>query len=582
MTSPLGLQAALKVRESLLLKQEKVNQNGYSGLLRGLRSHGLQSSPQLSSQSKLLLPNPSEVDETIHPVDDYTFRILPGAAEKLVVEFLESCVSPKRPLSSKLMVEALRVVFRASAMQSKEVLDANFEVDIMRTNALRADAGLTSAVAMMKRFKVEWDIHIFDCLLEECIELGDLGGVKFIVRQMKAKRLYARTSTFNTILKVYAAGGDAESALSWLQTMKSSPFTLPNKESYRLVLSSCTLSKKGMFLAPEVIKEMLSSGAMDKESWDCFLGYSVLAGVSWQEVLRAMTLSGVQPDEKSILKILEQFGSLGRLEDAIQLFQAQRQKFTRAAMKGLSLPPPSRRTVVFLLELLRGTGNVKDALFVLKAVCSDARSAASSSSGGSFLASFLKPDVAIFALVMETCVLKDEIESAFAVFSELEKLRIAPDRRIYSMLIRAFGSRGDIYSSVGVFYELMATFKYPDVSALESLLSTAAKNPTDLRLCVPLLENLSDKGFDLSVFSKDVLIQSFGDARQLGKALEMMRAQEVPEGCQIIGAGLEVLSALTQALRRSEGISEILNAMQLLGRAGVFPDKTTMVRKYSL
>ena len=557
-----GLEVALRVPQ--LFREFRLNTNGYAGLLRGIRLHGM---GQVGRNEDFVAPPGHNCPKG----DGTPFRLDPAAAERMAIDFVSSHVEHrgKSAISPKVLTEALRIVFRVAAMSVKDVLDSNFETDVSSSNAMKADMGLVACLAFLRRFKETWSIHVADSLLEECLTLGDIEGVRFVARQMRRRGLFARTSTLNLALQLYAANGDAESALQLLNdTMKPSDFCKPDVESYGLLITSCMLTRRGLFLAGNVANDMLQGGFMDKRNWNKFVDYTVLSRGPWLEAVRAMSYSGFQPDDETVYFLLRRFNDCRMVEEALMVFDLQ--------LTSRLFPPPSPRSLSCLLEILWNFGLSEKAVDVLERVCEASHSNDNLSAGRQFLLLAARPDCRAFAVAMEACITQGDSDSAFKVFQLMERMSISPSRRIYAALIRAFGLRGDIYSSIGVFKELIQKFVFPDVVSLNALLSVAKVNPPDLRLCVPILEELTAQGVNLEIFSRDVIMHTFENGNQLGAALQLMLAQEVPEDCVKVEASFSVLSCLAQALRTGDGIDYLLEALLLIARSGISPDASTI------
>lgn len=574
LSSRTGLEAALSLHPPLL-SSPAIDSKWAVALLKGLWMHGLAPRPRLDYE--LLSNDPAAINKARSAFPEGAEQI-----QKFVVSFLERYSAHNPKISSKVMSEALRVLFRSAAAAVKDVLDSNYERDEDRTNLARVDAGLTACVAALTRFKVAWDLRVAECLLEEALRIGSLQGVLFVVRQMRSRHIIARTTTFNKVLERFAESGDAESALACVkEVMGPSPFTAPNKDSYYSVLDACLYNPKGLMLAPVVARDMLKLGSMDKRGWDKFLEYCICAtgNSSWVDVVHAMSKSGSQPDEHTVVQMMNSFRSVGRPEEALRLYLVQvgvntaAPEVTRVAKL---LPPAGRMSTLALLEYLRSIKNAKASLIVIESMFK----ARSSSSGASspcaaYRAHLSKPDVKIFAVAMETCVATKDDQAAFRIFQMLEGLGIAPDRAIYASLIRAFGLRGDTYSGIGVFNELLASFTHVDTASLLALLDVSKTNPTDLRLTIPILEKLLADGADLDLFSKDILMQSFPDARQLGAAFKLMEEQPLPPGCARVPASLTVVSCLVQAVREGDAVGDLIKALVFIGRAGIGLESVT-------
>lgn len=219
----------------------------------------------------------------------------------------------------------------------------------------------------------------------------------------------------------------------------------------------------------------------------------------------------------------------------------------------------------------------------------------------------MKVDHALVAPVIEVCVEAARLDLALALVHKMEvELDLSPDRRIYSLMIRAFGERGDVASALGVFEEMRRSGCFvPDVRTLDGVLDICFRNPRDLRhICAVLEDMAEDASIDLEVYSKDILMQGFSDAFTLGRALMNMEVQPQmslpsPDGkeapapaLEVVRASFPVLAVLAQAARTrllvpasakattttpARRLEETLTAaLAFLGSVGIHPDAGTM------
>lgn len=98
-------------------------------------------------------------------------------------------------------------------------------------------------------------------------------------------------------------------------------------------------------------------------------------------------------------------------------------------------------------------------------------------------------------------------------------------------------------------------------------------------ICVrhDLLEEMSnDPAVDLTLFSGDLLMESFDDSLALGRALTIMEKQVVPDDCFKVRASLTVLGVLAQTVRTAPGQEALVEALRFLGKAGIRADRESM------
>ena len=593
--SPEGLQAALKLRKSMTERKERISGVGYGGILKGIWMFGMSPRPK---GKKLLLEREEEEQQLLTELGS-SFRLSSDKAEALAIELVDEYVSqygtaesgPKK--THRVMNEAIRVLFKVATTRIRGSYNRNFETDVYADREQKAVAGLTYALEFMARYKLKFDVSVADVLIAECMLLGDVNGVKFLVQKMWASGLYARTSTFNVLLRRYADSGDGESAYALVKSvMEKNEQTTPNSDTYALLLESCLRTQKGRFYAKQIIQQRKDEGELRKAEWDRWMELNIMSGdnVSFLTVLKDMVLSGNQPDDSTIMMLMEAYRRKGNREGAVQLHRLQveseksRRRFRKAALEsglsqdslalnvsasagsnsvsgggigsgnhvdlaeelGMYLPPPTRRTVHCLLEILRDAAAAEEAMAVLSDMCDRARETEAAvdtrpafsalpealpltitQSGRYLLGAQYAPSKSTFALVIEACVKASKADLALQAFSQMERWGLSPDRRVYAALISVFGVKKDVSSALGVFDEMRKAFA-PDVATLQSILDVCMLDPLDLRqLCVVLEGMAEDEMTNLEVYSRDILMVTFPDAVELGRALESMEMQVI-------------------------------------------------------
>jgi len=619
--SAVGLEAALDLRKVMLAAGERMSSSAYAALLYGAYTHGLK---PLRTGPRLLLGAADEERE-LSAAGGASFRLTPREAEALAQELMlayrangasSSSSSANKAARRRVACEFLRVMFRVGVRTAGPLAGSSLDFAASRAAQEREDealAGINRAVRGMAEHELGWDIDVADVLVDECLLLGDVSSVQFIVAQMNVKNLYARASTFNAVLRRYAETGDAESALALVRDMASDEHSRPNDESYALLLQACARTTRGRFLARDVLTDLAARGALSKPAADRWLELALLSSSpsvspsssSWEaaagseggplDVLALMAADeALQPDADTVVSALGALRQRGDWQGAMRLYKMQRTgevlrradadaarsgsrgKSSREAEVSMALPPTQRRTVHSLLELLRDLGRHDEAAAVLLDQCRAWQSRNSSSGSRLVTEALFLPDATAFALVLEACVsvsspaspsasssasesasAAHRSELALRVFSDLEKQHgLAPDRRIYAALTQAFSLRGDVPSALGVFDESLRAQGggSPDVAGLQSVLSACLSRPEFLRSAVLLLERLERDlpSVDLAVYCGDVLLQGFSDSRGLGAALVAAEVAAASSGFQPVLCPLHVLSVLVKARVSSE------------------------------
>lgn len=394
-----GLSAALQLRQQMMDRAEAVGAKGSAGILRGLHMHVLSSyeeeetgaASQRGVSARTLL-----VDASAKPADvfvneeEHVKKMNASTAEAIAIDvadryFHRSERQQQQQLGRprhhhSVSIELLRVVFRSSVVlkdsssssasaQSKprdssssrlrySIID--FELDKGVDREERALAGLHAALSIMQRYGLRWDQQIADTLLDECLRVGDVTGMRFVAQRMWEEGISVRTSTCNALLRRYAEDGDAEGAYSLVHgVMRNSSLgtrssvdvqlTAPNPETWTLLLQACLPTRKGRFVGKTVIDDLLPTDeatsssrvtVITKEQWDLILEHSVLSAgdrqlveqpqrtallPDYSAVLCRMVAARCQPDDSSMRALYRSFLRTRDVESAMHLYRMQLQ-----------------------------------------------------------------------------------------------------------------------------------------------------------------------------------------------------------------------------------------------------------------
>ena len=195
-------------------RNESITAVGSAGLLKGLLLHGIHKSYDVYSKL-LLTPSPEETKKDLD--SGVSFRVSTDRAEHIATEVATDYwnkiqESGKTRHNNKVIGGILRVYFRLAAMKAKTVNDPNFNVDEVKSGESQVQEGLVKTLEVMNDYHINWDNHVADVIMDECMRVGDVSGVHFVSEMMWRHKLWARTSTFNALLRRYAESGDGESA----------------------------------------------------------------------------------------------------------------------------------------------------------------------------------------------------------------------------------------------------------------------------------------------------------------------------------------------------------------------------------
>ena len=147
---------------------------------------------------------------------------------------------------------------------------SNYEPDEEKETQQRILAGVVNVIDAMIRLKIQWNVHICDMLLDECLKAKDLEGVRFVCYVMDEVGLDLQTSSLNVLMQRYAENGDAESAYNLMRIMEGNDNrTIPNKQTYKLLLKAGNKSTKGRYYSQLIFTDMIANKTMDGRCCRC-------------------------------------------------------------------------------------------------------------------------------------------------------------------------------------------------------------------------------------------------------------------------------------------------------------------------
>lgn len=213
------------------------------------------------------------------------------------------------------------------------------------------------------------------------------------------------------------------------------------------------------------------------------------------------------------------------------------------------------------------------------------------------------PDASCYQLAMECCVAGGRNDEALSLLAEMESKGLSPNEAGLRALIRGFAAEGGIHvqeeegvtaaevaerkwrsveKALGVFEELAEKFDPPSRASFESAIDACVSHPDGLQCAANLIDRMKAIGHDLGSEHYNVLIRGFGDARNLGAALNVF--QEMREGVAIGGPGggrqdrtlgweveEDMFAALLGACTRSGEAENVSEAIGFLRMNGVNP-----------
>ena len=218
------------------------------------------------------------------------------------------------------------------------------------------------------------------------------------------------------------------------------------------------------------------------------------------------------------------------------------------------------------------------------------------------------PDASCYQLAMECCVAVGRNDEALSLLTEMESKGLRPNEAALRALIKGFVAEGEtkargeavgmataeraaaaakirwtsVENALGVFEELAERFCPPSRASFESAIDACMYHADGLQCAADLITRMKAVGHDLGSDHYNVLIRGFGDARNLGAALNVF--QEMREGVAVGGPGggrrdrtlgweveEDMFAALLGACTRSGKADTVSEAIDFLRLNGINP-----------
>jgi pentatricopeptide repeat protein len=512
-TSPKGLKAALVLHAHMKRARDRMNAQGYLGLLEGICAHGmlpldnpiydyygyekLRSYLKVATKYDLIfmssihvkyVDDESELDDDLE-AQEPIFMLTPSCGLTLARKLYEEVVGQGSHMRDTMNACFLRCVFRSHHEQVVDKDDMKFKLSQLHEAFKRV-------LDVMQEYKIRWSYAVGHALLDESLAQGYKWGVNIVVQAMWQNALWARTDTFNVLLAKYATNGKGEMANRVLKKkMGLNNTTAPDIVSYARVMEACVKGKGGRLLVPGVFKRIIElrdelGVEVPKRVWELNVALQIYNNADFSAALQLMSREGAQPDESTVLEIISTYLEQDRWEEVLKLYtllqegEQWRKTLKHQAMGKEAffessdastenaiarlLPPPTRVICNVILEECRIRADWRQALATLQGMIEryceqqalDSVTDTSNpkptltSSGALLQKALFGPDVHSFELVLEACVEANQTVAAQTLFQQMKNLGYKGGVHVYTSMIRVFGRMGDVSSAMSMFREM--------------------------------------------------------------------------------------------------------------------------------
>merc|ERR1719379_1919227 len=460
---------------------------------------------------------------------------------------------------------------------------------------------------------------IYNCLIDACVQCGDVRAALGYFEQMKQLNI-VDTVSYNTMVKAYLSWNQAEQAQALLQEMSRRGLP-PNKVTYNELLDARVTAKdrRGMW---SVVEDMQASGVapspatcsillkaltqhslasdvsrtmevldMMQEPMDEVLFASVVEACIrirqldqlWSRVQRYMTQGGMQaltaPTYGSMIKAYGQFGNVERV------WALWREMSDRGVA-------PTSITVGCTVDALVKNGQVEDAWSLVHELLGDEtrqqyvntviystilKGFATSRQTGRVLAVHaemrergVQCNTITYNTMINACAGCGNMDRVPALLEEMKLNHVEPDIITYSTIVKGYCLSGDVDRGFEVLKEMENDGKFvADEILYNSLLDGCAKQQR-VEEALSLLENMRRHRVTPSNYTLSIAVKLFGRTRRLNQAFAV-----VEELCREHGlrANVQVYTCLAQACFQNRNVDRALEVHDKMVAEGCQPDQ---------
>jgi len=533
-----GLHLAFNMKEEMKQNHERLTARAFDSLLEALWRNA-----EVAIDTEIVNNLPKQY---IIKRNSVLALSLLKRSENIYNDLLKENLRPTDQIQAHLLRCAFRSAF-INAIGSFVTIDAN---NLQRAGKM----AMRAANDIIQRHNITVDFSVTTTMLEECININYAQGAEHTLGLMRRNNLWARTSTFNTLLGYFRSQKDIDGALAVFNSLESCKTVVPNNETFILILQTCAASGKCVQQTLDVIKQAtIAKVANSKAFWDERVNVEYLSGVPVLTILKRMEDSGFRPNEGTVECFINACAERGDTEAAFNLLNTLKQKESAHMFPRLVSALSIYRS---LLECCQKTQSYQRALDLLQQMCKSKNP---------------RPDLDFFQKVIEICVNSNRLDEAIRTFTLMEAEGYQSNQKVLSSLIRGFGRRLDLGSALGVWDELCHLPTRPSRSSYETIIDACISHPQGLGHVCKLIRDMQKEGYELGSAQYNLLVKGFGRAESMENALESFRN---------IDFGIEVneatLAGLVDACQRSGESDSIQEAMAFLYSMGIVPPKHIM------
>merc|ERR1719171_1736942 len=521
---------------------------------------------------------------------------------------------------------AAATVKRSSNDNVVHTADSDGAVDlnkvISKIRSCGQERDLREAVRVFTQLKqcgVQMNPMIYNCLIDACVQCGDVRAALGYFEQMKQLD-FVDVVSYNTMVKAYLACGACQEAQALLQEMTGRGLP-PNKVTYNELLNARVVAKdrKGMW---SLIDDMLASGVSPSPATCSILLKSLTENSLNSDVARTMELMGKMEepmDEVLFSSVIEACIRIRQLE---QLWTLIQRYVKQGGMTALTAPTygsmikaygkagnvervwalwkemhqrgvnPTDITVGCTVDALVKNGRVEEAWGLVHELLEDdsrkqyVNTVIYSTILKGFVASKqshkihavhaemrergIQCNTVTYNTMIDACARCGSMGRVPGLLEEMKESHVEPDIITYSTIVKGYCQSGDVDRGFEVLQEMKKDGKYaPDEILYNSILDGCAKQHR-VDQAMLLLEDMRDAGVSSSNYTLSIIVKLLGRARRLNQAFAVVDSLCAMNGFR---ANVHVYTCLMQACFQNRKVEKAIAVNDSMISEGCQPDQ---------
>lgn len=507
----------------------------------------------------------------------YAYCGMYSKACDLYTNILEDGLEPDAMMYGCLMkfsVECGRTELSRTLSEKAPSLDIQNYMSLIR--AAGRDRDMDRAFAVLEKLRqsgVRLDIAAYNCVLDVCVSMGEMGRAKELVEEMRTIGTLDIV-TYNTLLKGYCVKRDVQGGKQLLKEMERVGLK-PNDVSYNCIINAAAsagdfqeawatvdmMEARGIAIDHYTVSIMMKAlkrvknpkyvgralALLDRSGLSAWSDEILLNTVletcirhrEYQRLEAILSKKGqdgclVWPSVHTYASLIKASGVLKRLEQCWDLWKELTQK------RDLQ---PNEIVLGCMLDALVSNGKLEDAvdLFqvwkkrvtpnsvlystIMKGFANSHQAVRALETWNAMRADGIPGNTVVYNVVIDAQARVGAMEKVSELFGAMRREGCVPDVITYSTVVKGYCVRGDLDQAFKVFRSMQANNMVNDAIIYNTVLDGCIRH-NRMDLADELLVDMEERSIAPSNFTLGILVKMYGRRRMLDKAFAMV--EEVP------------------------------------------------------